>query len=197
MFLSGYLRVIPISLEQGLAYGLVALGIVISLRVLSFPDLTVDGSFALGGAVVARLIVEGVAPGISILAAILAGFVAVEEQDDGVAELAEFVGVSLGEGGAEGGDDVGDPHQVERKAVEVALDNDGRGLVGADVHDPIDPLRLVDGRDHLRGPPTNAGDPGTVPRLRADDAHRRILLLEEAGRAHDGPRGAHGRRAPP
>ncbi|NTV34581.1 MAG: ABC transporter permease [Deltaproteobacteria bacterium] len=66
----------PISLEQGLAYGLVALGIVITFRILSFPDLTVDGSFPLGAAVVARLIVEGVPPVYGILLAIIAGFVA-------------------------------------------------------------------------------------------------------------------------
>jgi putative ABC transport system permease protein len=76
MILSGFLRTVPISFEQGLAYGLVALGIVISFRILSFPDLTVDGSFPLGAAVVARLIMEGVPPVYGILAAILAGFVA-------------------------------------------------------------------------------------------------------------------------
>jgi putative tryptophan/tyrosine transport system permease protein len=74
--LSGFLRTIPISLEQGLAYGLVALGIVITFRILSFPDLTVDGSFPLGAAVVARIIVEGVSPVCGILLAILAGFAA-------------------------------------------------------------------------------------------------------------------------
>jgi len=74
--LSGFLRTIPISLEQGLAYGLVALGIVITFRILSFPDLTVDGSFPLGAAVVARFIMEGVPPVYGILLAILAGFAA-------------------------------------------------------------------------------------------------------------------------
>jgi len=75
-FLSGFLRTIPISLEQGFAYGLVALGIVITFRILSFPDLTVDGSFPLGAAVVARLIVEGVPASYGILLAIVAGFAA-------------------------------------------------------------------------------------------------------------------------
>jgi putative ABC transport system permease protein len=74
--LSSFLRTVPISLEQGLAYGLVALGIVITFRILSFPDLTVDGSFPLGAAVVARLIVEGLPPVYGILLAIVAGFVA-------------------------------------------------------------------------------------------------------------------------
>ncbi|RLC05866.1 MAG: ABC transporter permease, partial [Deltaproteobacteria bacterium] len=48
MFFDGFLRIVPVSLELGLAYALVALGIVISFRILAFPDLTVDGSFALG-----------------------------------------------------------------------------------------------------------------------------------------------------
>jgi len=75
-FLFGFLRTIPISLEQGLAYGLVALGIVISFRILAFPDLTVDGSFPLGAAVVARFIMEGVPPVYGILLAVIAGFLA-------------------------------------------------------------------------------------------------------------------------
>ena len=74
--LSSLLRTIPISLEQGLAYGLVALGIVITFRILSFPDLTVDGSFPLGAAVVARFIAEGVPPVYGIFLAIAAGFLA-------------------------------------------------------------------------------------------------------------------------
>jgi len=48
MLLSSLLRTIPISLEQGLAYGLVALGIVITFRILAFPDLTVDGAIIIG-----------------------------------------------------------------------------------------------------------------------------------------------------
>jgi putative ABC transport system permease protein len=76
MLLSSLLRTIPISLEQGLAYGLVAIGIVITFRILAFPDLTVDGSFPLGAAVVARLIMEGVPPIYGILMAIIFGFLA-------------------------------------------------------------------------------------------------------------------------
>ncbi len=76
MIFSGFLLTIPVSLEQGLAYSLLALGIVLSFRILAFPDLTVDGSFPLGAAVVARLIMEGIPPIYGILAAIGAGFVA-------------------------------------------------------------------------------------------------------------------------
>ena len=70
------LSILPIGLQQGLAYALVALGIAITFRVLAFPDLTVDGSFPLGGAVAARLIFQGVDPALATLAALAAGFVA-------------------------------------------------------------------------------------------------------------------------
>ncbi|MFO7785373.1 MAG: ABC transporter permease [Thermodesulfobacteriota bacterium] len=76
MLFSGFMLTVPISLEQGLAYALVALGIVITFRVLAFPDLTVDGSFPLGAAVTARLITMNVDPLLSILAAVLGGFLA-------------------------------------------------------------------------------------------------------------------------
>jgi putative ABC transport system permease protein len=76
MMFSSLLRTIPISLEQGLAYGLVAIGIVITFRILAFPDLTVDGSFPLGASVVARLIMEGVPSAYSIIVAIICGFFA-------------------------------------------------------------------------------------------------------------------------
>ncbi|MEZ2721006.1 ABC transporter permease [Paenalcaligenes hominis] len=50
------------ALEIGLIFGLVALGVLISFRILRFPDLTVDGSFPLGGAVAATLITQGFDP---------------------------------------------------------------------------------------------------------------------------------------
>ena len=64
------------AIEMGLIYGLVALGVYLSFRVLQFPDLTVDGSFPLGAAVAAILIVHQVDPWLATLAALLAGAVA-------------------------------------------------------------------------------------------------------------------------
>lgn len=61
------------AVEIGLVYALVALGVFLSFRVLDFPDLTVDGSFPLGAAVAATLIVAGVNPWLATLAAVLAG----------------------------------------------------------------------------------------------------------------------------
>ncbi|MDQ2696356.1 MAG: ABC transporter permease [Pseudomonadota bacterium] len=61
------------AVEVGLLYALVALGVYLSFRVLRFPDLTVDGSFPLGAAVAAALIVGGVPPWPATLAALAAG----------------------------------------------------------------------------------------------------------------------------
>lgn len=61
------------AIEVGLLFALVALGVYLSFRVLQFPDLTVDGSFPLGAAVCASLIVTGVNPYLATLAAALAG----------------------------------------------------------------------------------------------------------------------------
>ncbi|MGD9211203.1 MAG: ABC transporter permease, partial [Desulfobacteraceae bacterium] len=76
MFLEEFFFTIPISLEQGLVYSLAAMGIVISFRILAFPDLTVDGSFPLGAAVAARLITSGLPPLLASLIALAAGFTA-------------------------------------------------------------------------------------------------------------------------
>ncbi len=61
------------ALEIGLIYGLVALGVYLTFRVLDFPDLSVDGSFPMGAAVAATAIVAGVNPWIATFLAILAG----------------------------------------------------------------------------------------------------------------------------
>ncbi len=61
------------ALEIGLIFGLVALGVLISFRILRFPDLTVDGSFPLGGATAAILISQGMDPFMATLIATLAG----------------------------------------------------------------------------------------------------------------------------
>ena len=64
------------ALEIGLIFSLVALGVFISFRLLRFPDLTVDGSFPLGGAVCAVMISSGVNPFVATIAAAAAGAVA-------------------------------------------------------------------------------------------------------------------------
>ena len=61
------------ALESGLVFALVAFGVFMTFRILEFPDLTVDGSFPLGAAVSAILIVSGVNPWLATLAAFAAG----------------------------------------------------------------------------------------------------------------------------
>ncbi|MDV3348045.1 ABC transporter permease [Leptothoe sp. LEGE 181152] len=64
------------AIETGLLYGFLSLGVYLSFRVLKFPDLTVDGSFPLGAAVVATLITQGVNPWVATAVAMVAGALA-------------------------------------------------------------------------------------------------------------------------
>ena len=75
MFAS-FLAALPDTLEQGLIYAVMALGIMITYAILDFPDLTVDGSFPLGGAVSATLVAKGADPLLALLAAVAAGAIA-------------------------------------------------------------------------------------------------------------------------
>jgi putative tryptophan/tyrosine transport system permease protein len=62
------------AVSQGILWGLLVLGVFITFRLLDIPDMTVDGSFALGGAVVAVLVVNyGVDPTLATLAGMAAG----------------------------------------------------------------------------------------------------------------------------
>ena len=62
--------------SQGIIWGIMTLGVYINFKVLDFPDLTVDGSFALGGAVSAILISNGMNPFITLIFSFLAGSLA-------------------------------------------------------------------------------------------------------------------------
>ncbi|MFB0842139.1 ABC transporter permease [Paenibacillus oleatilyticus] len=64
------------SLELGMLYAIMALGVYLTFRILDFPDLTVDGSFTTGGAIAAVLISSGVSPALATLAAFGGGLVA-------------------------------------------------------------------------------------------------------------------------
>ena len=67
------LRAFPGSIAQGMIWGIMALGVYITFRLLDFPDLTVDGSIATGAAVAVMMIRGGVSPVLSLPAAFLAG----------------------------------------------------------------------------------------------------------------------------
>ena len=70
------LNQLPGAVAQGLIWGIMAIGVYITFRILDVADLTVDGSFATGGAVAAILITGGVNPWIATLAAFLVGMIA-------------------------------------------------------------------------------------------------------------------------
>ncbi|MGN0778684.1 MAG: ABC transporter permease [Aristaeellaceae bacterium] len=70
------MNIITGAMEQGLIYGILALGLLITYRILDFPDLTVDSSFPLGAAITALMTVNGYPPVVSLIAAAAAGAVA-------------------------------------------------------------------------------------------------------------------------
>lgn len=67
------------AIELGLIYAIVALGVYLTFRILNFPDLTVDGSFTMGAAIAAKIIIDGGSPwwatGAGFLGGLLAGLV--------------------------------------------------------------------------------------------------------------------------
>ncbi|MDL2323579.1 ABC transporter permease [Ruminococcaceae bacterium OttesenSCG-928-A16] len=67
------LLALQVAAAQGLLWGVMTLGAYISYKILDFPDLSVDGTYALGGAVCAVLIVNGWNPVLSMFVAMLAG----------------------------------------------------------------------------------------------------------------------------
>ena len=75
-FLASMLKMLPDAAAQGLIWGILAIGVFITYKVLDFSDLTVDGSICTGGAVAALLIINGVPVGIAMVAAFCAGALA-------------------------------------------------------------------------------------------------------------------------
>ena len=75
-FLSSLMNAMPGAIAQGLAWGVMAIGVFITYRILDVADLTVDGSFATGGAVCVMLIRGGVNPWLALLCAVFAGMLA-------------------------------------------------------------------------------------------------------------------------
>lgn len=63
----------PAAVAQGIIWGLMALGVFITFRLLDIPDMTVDGSFATGGAVTVMLLLAGMPAWAALLIAIVVG----------------------------------------------------------------------------------------------------------------------------
>ena len=71
--LSTFIATLPSTLEQGLIYAIMALGVMITYSILDFPDLSVDGTFPLGAAVSAMMVVRGADPVLALFCAAGAG----------------------------------------------------------------------------------------------------------------------------
>ena len=75
-FITSMLKMLPDAAAQGLIWGILAIGVFITYKLLDFSDLTVDGSICTGGAVAAPLIINGVPVAIAMVAAFCAGALA-------------------------------------------------------------------------------------------------------------------------
>ena len=75
-FLSPLLNAAPGAISQGLLWGIMAIGVYITYRILDVADLTVDGTLATGGAVCIMLMRSGFNPWMALLCAFLAGLLA-------------------------------------------------------------------------------------------------------------------------
>ncbi len=71
-----FLNALPGAVSQGLIWGIMAIGVYLTYKILDIADLTVDGSFCTGGAVCAVLIASGVNIWLALLCAVLAGMLA-------------------------------------------------------------------------------------------------------------------------
>lgn len=69
-------RAMPGSVAQGLIWGIMALGVYITFKILNFADLTVDGTLGTGGAVAVMLILNGFPPPVALIFAFAAGMLA-------------------------------------------------------------------------------------------------------------------------
>ena len=76
MSLTSLINRLPGGIAQGLIWGIMALGVYITFRVLKESDLTVDGSFATGGAVTVMMLQKGINPIIALVLACIAGALA-------------------------------------------------------------------------------------------------------------------------
>ena len=74
--MSGFINALPGAISQGLIWGILALGVFMTFRMLGISDLTVDGSMATGAAVCIMLVLSGVNPQLALLASFFAGMIA-------------------------------------------------------------------------------------------------------------------------
>lgn len=74
--LNTFVNALPGNVSQGLIWGILAIGVYITYKILDFPDLSVDGSIGTGGAVAAVMILNGIPIPVAMLCAFAAGCLA-------------------------------------------------------------------------------------------------------------------------
>ena len=75
-FFASLINSMPSAVAQGLIWGIMAIGVYLTYRILDVADLTVDGSLGTGGAVCVVMVLNGVPVGLALLAATAAGMLA-------------------------------------------------------------------------------------------------------------------------
>ena len=73
--MASFFNALPGAVAQGLIWGIMAIGVFITFRLLDIADLTVDGSFCTGGAVCVMMILAGYSPAVAMLAALIVGMI--------------------------------------------------------------------------------------------------------------------------
>ncbi len=73
---ANFLSALPGNIAQGIIWGLMGLGVFITFKLLNFADLSVDGSFATGGAVTAVMLINGYPVWLALIVAVIAGILA-------------------------------------------------------------------------------------------------------------------------
>ena len=73
ILLTNFVNALPSTLEQGLIYALLAMGVLITYTILDFPDLSVDGTFPLGGVISTTIVASGAHPALGLLASLAGG----------------------------------------------------------------------------------------------------------------------------
>ena len=64
------------AIEEGLLFSIVSMGVYITYKILDFPDLSVDGTYPLGAAITAILLINGVNPWLAIIISAVGGAIA-------------------------------------------------------------------------------------------------------------------------
>lgn len=70
-----FYELVPVTLAQSLIYAFVAFGVMLPFRLLSFPDLTSEGAFPVGGCICGAMIAAGFSPPLAMLAGTIGGFI--------------------------------------------------------------------------------------------------------------------------